>query len=146
MSSLYAQPLSWLSNHRLRLWPFSPTREASRPISEEDVRRQHLVFHRAYVYFAQRHPQWVQRRFDDDFLRRLMARRSFPPSAALPTGAQLAASWDRQFGILSTTSNRAWQMAELAQAANDFLYRYTIEWGQCWRDELGSTPGATLTK
>lgn len=146
MSSLYAQSLSWLSNHRLRLWLSNPTRKASRPISQEDVRRQHLVFHRAYVYFAQRHPQWVQRRFDDDFLRRLIARTTFSPAVALPTGAELAAAWDRQFGVLSTTSHRAWQMAELAHAANDFLCRYTIEWCQCRRDERASTPGATLTK
>jgi hypothetical protein len=140
MSSLYAQSLSWLSNHRLRLWPFSRTREASRPISQEDVQRQHLVFHRAYVYFAQRHPQWVQRRFDDDFLRRLMVGTTFSPSAARPTAAELAAAWDRQFGVLSTALNRAWQMAELAQAANDFLCCYTMEWGQCRRDERGPRP------
>lgn len=84
----------------------------------------HLAFHQAYRRFAQTHPDWVRRRFDDDFLRQTVIPRlkRHQPASALPTGMALALCWDSRFGALAADAVRAQRLAELTTAANHFLH------------------------
>jgi hypothetical protein len=77
----------------------------------------------------------VQRRFDDDFLRRAIPPRRvrrYQQAALtpliLPTATALAVDWDREFGLLSPTEAiRSQRLAELMTVAHRFLTLYTNE-------------------
>lgn len=85
------------------------------------VQRHHLAWHRAYHRLAALYPQWVQRRFDAEFLRRFVA------APTPPTAAELALVWDLQFGSLTHPAVRCQQRAELTEVATCFLRFYESE-------------------
>jgi len=81
----------------------------------------HLAWHRAYRQFAQQHPQWIARGFDDKLLLH------FVHVPVLPTATTLALAWDRQFGLLAKPPVRCQQLADLSVAAACFLRCYHSE-------------------
>ncbi|MFN8440664.1 MAG: hypothetical protein U0175_07850 [Caldilineaceae bacterium] len=116
--------------NQLRLWLHlsigQPTRRSAQQqfqtLADQDaIQRHHLALHRACKRLALRHPEWVQRRFDEEFLCQMSS------GPVLPTGPELAAAWDRRFGLLSTPSVRCQQMAQLVSVANHFLACYEQE-------------------
>lgn len=124
MATMYTQTTDWLST--LRRW-LPQTAPLTQTTESAEVQQFQRAFHCAYRRFAQRHPQWVSRRFDDEFLRRAMASaftgaaHATAPTLAGVSGYQLAWSWDREFGALLPEAVRTRQVAELIEIANAFL-------------------------
>lgn len=113
MSTMYTQTADWLSTLRQWLPQTAPLPQTTETEEVQDFQR---AFHCAYRRFAQRYPQWVSRRFDDEFLRRAMT-----PAFTGASGYQLAWSWDREFGALLPEAVRTRQVVELIEIANAFL-------------------------
>lgn len=134
MATMYTQTADWLST--LRRWrpqtALLPQPTESETESEE-VQQFQRAFHCAYRRFAQRYPQWVSQRFDDEFLRRSMASafagaaHKTTPACAGVSGYQLAWSWDREFGALLPEAVRTRQVVELIEIANAFLHLLRAE-------------------
>ena len=103
----------WMTARRTEAAPSTPS-----PIT---IQQHHLAWQRAARRFAQQHPQWTQRRFDEEFLRRFIG------SLALPTAAELALAWEQQFGPLIHPSARCQQRVELTEVAACFLRFYQSE-------------------
>jgi hypothetical protein len=126
--------LSWL--HALGL--HSPHRLRMKQTAEPDQTRWlHQVFQRAYGRFAQAHPAWVARRFDEQLLRqtalpRLVRRRARERFAhCSSTALALAMAWDAQFGVLAPDeAARAQRFAELTLVAQHFLALFARELAQ----------------
>ena len=128
VATMYTQTADWLSALRRWLPQTAPLPQSTESETEsEEMQQVQCAFHCAYRRFAQRHPHWVSRRFDDEFLRRSMAP-AFADAAHTTTlafaelsGYQLAWSWDREFGALLPEAVRTRQVAELIEVANYFL-------------------------
>lgn len=119
MATMYTQTADWLST--LRRW-LPQTAPLPQTTESEEVQQFQCAFHCAYRRFAQRYPQWVNRCFDDEFLRRsLGAGRPTTRNSAALSGYQLAWAWDRQFGPLFPEAVRTRQVVELIEIANYFL-------------------------
>ena len=128
VATMYTQTADWLSTLRRWLPQTAPLPQSTESETEsEEMQQVQCAFHCAYRRFAQRHPQWVSRRFDDEFLRRSMAP-AFADAAHTTTlafagvsGYQLAWNWDREFGALLPEAVRTRQVVELIEVANYFL-------------------------
>lgn len=115
--------------NQLRLWLhlsiWQPTRRRAtqqQALADQDAsQHHHLALHRAYKRLALRHPEWVQRRFDEEFLCQMSS------GPVLPSGPELAAAWDHRFGPLATPAVRCLQRAEVVSVANHFLACYEDE-------------------
>lgn len=137
IASLYTQSFEWLST-----LSFGGGRvpRAEQTAYGEKAHLLHLAFQPAYRRFAQAHPTWVSRRFDDDFLRQTLLtrqaiRQMTRPVPGLAQGRQpsgfafirpsdrfLALAWDSQFGALAPDEAlRSCHMAEVILVANRFL-------------------------
>jgi hypothetical protein len=121
----YEHSLDWVQAMRCRLSRIS---RVTQPPPSRQGEHIDQAFHQAYRRFAQTHPTWVNRRFDDDFLRQtVVARLKRRQAGALPTGAALAVRWDSHFGALAADAVRAQQLAELTVVANDFLHLLSLQ-------------------
>ena len=150
IASLYTQSFDWLSALGLG---GRRVRRAKQTAYGEEAHPLHLAFQRAYRRFAQAHPTWVSRRFDDDFLRqalltrqmtRQMTRPATRPVSGLAQGRQpsgfvfirpsdraLALAWDSHFGALAPDEAlRSRRMAEVILVANRFLTLLETELGR----------------
>lgn len=117
MINLMTIPISastWLRSRRWSPLATKKTRNAADVAAAQA--HFHSAFHQAYRHFAQTEPTWVQRRFDDQFLRQVILRPN-----ALPTSLELAWAWDQQFGVLYAPPVRLRQVAELTAVATTFL-------------------------
>lgn len=119
LSTLVTNPLFWLNRKSESLSLTSSTSEATR---SPQIEAFHRAFHNTYGAFAQNHPEWVQRGFNQEFLRQ-----AIPPVnkmkavSSLPGGMELAMKWDRQFGVLASDADRVRINAELSNVANRFI-------------------------
>jgi hypothetical protein len=141
MSSLtacYEQSLDWVQALAGRL---TRIRRSIQPPSSGQGQQIDLAFHQAYRRFAQTHPAWVGRRFDDNFLRQTLVTRlkRNQTGGVLPTGMALALAWDSHFGPLAADAVRVQQIAELTAVANHFLHlleralqRLAVEQEKSW--------------
>ncbi|MCE7982301.1 MAG: hypothetical protein DYG89_13985 [Caldilinea sp. CFX5] len=121
LTSLHAHVRVWRYLSRWQTTDKTNTQYAQALADQAEIQCHHLALHRAYGCFAPLYPQWVQRRFDAEFLRQMTS------GPVLPTGPELATAWDRQFGPLSSPPVRCRQLAELVGVANHFLACYERE-------------------
>lgn len=130
MATRYTQTVDWLSTLRWWLPQPAPLTQSPEPEQAQQFER---AFHGAYRRFACRYPQWVSRRFDDEFLRQAMAAtgtgagHTTTALVARLSGYQLAWAWDRQFGALAPDHVRTRQVVELIEVANTFLQLWHAE-------------------
>ncbi|HHY53997.1 MAG TPA: hypothetical protein GYA08_01045 [Chloroflexi bacterium] len=109
------------------------TRQAAQGciLDAEELRSFHQALHTAYRVFAHQHPAWVQRGFDETFLRTdavtLLMTGWAADGAARPaiTGMDLARVWERKYGLLLSGANRVTLVARLAGAANVLLATFS---------------------
>lgn len=142
IASLSTQSFAWLST---LCFGGGHARPADQPLYGAEAQPIHLAFQRAYRRFAQTHPTWVSRRFDDDFLRqslltRQMTRQMTPIAQDRhaggfvfnrPSDRFLALTWDNQFGALAfDEALRSRRMAEVISIANHFLTLLETEFGR----------------
>ena len=121
MATRYTQTVDWLNT--LCWWLPQPAPLTPGPTPEQ-VQQFQRAFHGVYRRFAQRYPQWVSRRFDDEFLRQAMLSAG---AVDRLSGYQLAWAWDRQFGALWPDHVRTRQVVELIEVANAFLQLWPAE-------------------
>lgn len=128
LATIYTQTTDWLT----LFLPWAPQPAPLDHIAKgEQIQQVQITFHCAYRRFAQRYPIWVNRRFDDEFLRQVIQPRRFQTgdlaqaALSLPSGHELAWAWDRQFGPLFPDAVRTHQMAELIGVATHFLRLWT---------------------
>jgi len=83
----------------------------------------HLALHNTYRSFSRHHQQWIQRAFNQEFLRDVFFSSTTRRNSIsdLPTGMELAMRWDRRFGILTIGADRVCLYAELVTVANGFV-------------------------
>lgn len=125
ITTLYTQSRIWL-RARPSWAPHTASRAERQPLFAPTIFQP--AFQRAYRRFAQQHSDWVQRRFDDDFLRAVL-------DASLLQDLALAISrlpllWDKQFGPLASPDVRLRQLVELRPVAADFLQLLQAELAQ----------------
>lgn len=128
MATRYTQPTAWWSLLRQWLLQRMPAQHSREPEQTQAFQR---TFHCAYRRFAQRYPEWVGRRFDDEFLRQALdpvfAGRPATIVVTQMNGHQLAWAWEHQFGPLLPEVVRTRQVVELIEVANHFLYLLRAE-------------------
>lgn len=110
LTTVSVSTINWMCS---RHWTPLATRNR---VSATVPAHRYAAFHQAYRHFAQSEPTWVQRRFDDAFLRPFLIGRG-----ARPTALELAWAWDKQFGVLYAPPLRLRQVAELTAVATQFL-------------------------
>lgn len=128
MATRYTHSTAWWSSLRQWLFLMAPAQQS---IESEQAQAFQHAFHCAYRRFAQRYPEWVGRRFDDEFLRQAMnpafAGQTATIAIAQMNGHQLAWAWAHQFGPLLPEVVRTRQVVELIEVANHFLYLLRAE-------------------
>lgn len=107
--------------------PLTHHSATGRTFDAEELRAFHQSLLTAYRAFANLHPEWTRRGFDESFLRTdaaTLLMSCWAPDAAAhrtPSGMDLARMWERKYGMLLCGADRVTQVARLASAANGLL-------------------------